>query len=76
MTCRVTTLTGTSDYTLAGGQVQKDTSVYANGDFYYDLATTSMTDAQIGRVVYAWIGTGAVPAAEVNVFILVNEKTG
>jgi hypothetical protein len=75
VTIRVTDPLGAStDYTLAAGQVVRDTSVNAFGDYYYDLATTSAGDSQLGMWTYAGLTSGTPTTAEKNRFRLLSES--
>lgn len=74
---RVTDFAGvTTDYTLALGQVQKDTTTNLYGDYYYDLSTAGVTDAKLGIWHVAGITTGTPASADVNVFRLISETSG
>jgi hypothetical protein len=75
VTVRVTSMSDavTTDYTLAGGQVVKDTSQWPNGDYYYDLATAGLANGKLGQWVYTWIGTTTAAGSDKNTFYLVSD---
>ena len=55
-----------TNYTLAGGQVVKDSV----GNYHYDLSIPS--DESMYKIEYRWQGTGAVTAAEEGMFYAVS----